>query len=70
MLFLNRKPGERLILETPAGRIVINLLGNQQVGVELPPGVEVLNEGPDEGQPARGRRPNSWLPARPSKVTG
>ena len=70
MLILNRKPGERVILQTASGRVVISLLGGQQVGIELPPGVEVVDGGSNEKADARGGRSDNWLPSRPSRVTG
>jgi hypothetical protein len=70
MLFLNRRPGERLVIQTPEGRITIDLLPDQILAVEAPPGVEVLEEAPDatEATPVRAGGGASWLPSRPPRL--
>ena len=61
MVFVTRKPGETLVLETPSGRIVIHVLGENQFGIDAPPGIRVADV--TKPQP-----PDSWLPARPRLV--
>jgi hypothetical protein len=58
MLFLKRKPGESLVIQTPNGPIIIRL-DEEEIGIEVPPGIEVM---PD------GRGAGSWLPARPRRA--
>jgi hypothetical protein len=70
MHFLNRKPGERLVIQTPEGRITIDLLPDQILAIEAPPGIEVVEDGPDAPK-AAAVRPGagaSWLPSRPPRL--
>ena len=61
MVFVTRKPGETLVLETPGGKLVIHVLGNNQLGIDAPAGVRVA------GTTKAGQAGN-WLPARPRLV--
>ena len=70
MHFLNRKPGERLVIQTPEGRITIDLLPDQVIAIEAPPGVEVVDEagGAPEAAPLRAGSAANWLPSRPPRL--
>ena len=58
MIFLTRKPGEALTVETPSGKIVVQVLGRDQFGVELPAACRVSAS-------SRVPAPGQWLPERP-----
>ena len=62
MVVLKRKPGESLVIDTPNGEIVIQVLPGDELGVEVPPGVKVAAA-------SATARPGDWLPARPRRQT-
>ena len=57
MLFFKRKPGESLVIETPNGDIVIQVLAGDELGIEVPYGARV--------SPTTETKPGNWLPSRP-----
>ena len=61
MVFVNRKPGETLILDTPNGKLIIQILEGNQLGIDAPAGVQV--SGANNLSPG-----TNWLPARPRLV--
>jgi len=60
MVFVTRKPGESLVLETPGGKVVVQVLSDNQLGIEAPASVRIV--GPTRQEPV------NWLPARPKLV--
>jgi hypothetical protein len=58
MVFVTRKPGETLVLDTPSGRVMIQVLGDNQLGIDAPAGVHIAGV-------TKAEQPGSWLPARP-----
>ena len=60
MVFVTRKPGEVLVLDTPSGKLVIQVLGDNQLGIDAPKGVRVSG--------AAIASDTNWLPARPRLV--
>ena len=58
MIFFKRKAGESLVIDTPNGEIVIQVLQGDELGIEVPPGSKVARKA--------GAADKSWLPARPS----
>jgi hypothetical protein len=60
MVFVTRKPGESLILETPGGKVVVQVLSDNQLGIDAPPDIRIV--GPTKAEPL------NWLPARPKLV--
>ena len=61
MVFVTRKQGEVLVLDTPSGKVVIQVLGDSQFGIDAPVGVHVAGA-------AQSDKSGSWLPARPKLV--
>jgi len=61
MVFVTRKPGETLVLDTPSGKLVIQLLADNQLGIDAPAGFRVAG-------PSRPETPDGWLPPRPRLV--
>jgi sRNA-binding carbon storage regulator CsrA len=61
MVYVTRKPGETLILDTPSGKLVIQVLGDNQLAIEAPAGVQVAGV-------TKAEQSVSWLPARPRLV--
>jgi hypothetical protein len=59
MVFVTRKPGETLVLETPSGKVVVQVLAGNQLGIEAPAGVRVAGTTSADV---------SWLPPRPKLV--
>jgi hypothetical protein len=62
MVFVSRKPGEALIVETSSGRVVVQVLGADQYGIELPAGARVSPS-------SRVEQAGQWLPDRPARPT-
>ena len=57
MVFVTRKPGESLVLNTPSGEIVVQVLDGHQLAVDAPREVRIAE--------AHANQSVSWLPARP-----
>ena len=60
MVYVTRKPGETLVLETPGGKVVVQVLANNQLAIEAPAGVRVAGTTSADH--------TNWLPARPRLV--
>ncbi len=58
MIFIKRGAGETVVLRTPEGEIVIQVLGSNELGIEMPAGVTVAPATKQE-------KARNWLPARP-----
>lgn len=55
MIFIKRKPGEALVLNTPSGEIVIQVMAGDELGIVAPSSVQVSSS----------QQAGSWLPSRP-----
>jgi hypothetical protein len=64
VIFIKRKAGESVVLNTPNGEITIQMLGRNELGIEMPRGVTVTSA----NEPER----RDWLPSRPGsgRLTG